>query len=275
MKIDLLLSPFDADWGRLRDVATLLDGSRFDTLWTFDHLSGEVVGRHWAYECFTTLGALATATEHIGLGALVANVATRNVGVLAAAAATVQDISVGRLRLGLGAGAGPTSRFAVEQHALGIDIPPLAARHDRLVETCEALKLLWTSSGAVDHAGDHAVLDGAAGWLRADPMPPFVVGVSSVTLARRAAPLVDGINVAGDDPRMVEILTAASEAVAAAGRDPQSLELSVFLPFDADLCDADHPERKRLARAGVRRLVLLTAPPLPARDIEAAARRLG
>ncbi|MFM9137421.1 MAG: LLM class flavin-dependent oxidoreductase, partial [Actinomycetota bacterium] len=87
-------------WPELRDAARAAESAGYDTLWIADHLAGSVMSAPTMPECFTLLGAIAEATSTIRLGVLVANVGTRHPGVLANAAATVQNISGGRFTLG-------------------------------------------------------------------------------------------------------------------------------------------------------------------------------
>ena len=122
MIYDIQLNHGHYTWPELRDAARLVEDSGFDTLWIADHLAGSVMAASSMPECFTLLGALVEATSTIRLGVLVANVGTRHPGVLANAAATVQNISGGRFTLGLGAGASPSSPFATEMRALDIPI---------------------------------------------------------------------------------------------------------------------------------------------------------
>ncbi|HSG86354.1 MAG TPA: LLM class flavin-dependent oxidoreductase, partial [Candidatus Limnocylindrales bacterium] len=93
-------------WPELRAMARLAEDVGFDSLWVGDHLlyrfaSGETRG---PWEAWTTLAGLAEATERIALGPLVASTSFHSPAMLAKQAATVDEISGGRLILGLGAG---------------------------------------------------------------------------------------------------------------------------------------------------------------------------
>ena len=94
-------------------------------LW--DHLrGGSGAGPEPVPECWTVLSALAEATSRVMLGPLVLNVANRHAGVLANMAATLQEVSGGRLLLGLGAGGSRATPYAAEQDR---DRPPGRNRH--------------------------------------------------------------------------------------------------------------------------------------------------
>src|SRR4051794_1392857 len=105
VRVDLLLDAFGARWTDLRDAASLAVESGFSGIWAYDHVDGHVYDAPHVLECWTVLSALAAVVPEVIVGPLVLNVANRHPGVLAAMAATLQDVSQGRLLLGLGAGA--------------------------------------------------------------------------------------------------------------------------------------------------------------------------
>lgn len=187
-------------WPELRDAARAAESAGFDTLWIADHLAGSVMAAPTMPECFTLLGALAEATSTIRLGVLVANVGTRHPGVLANAAATVQNISGGRFSLGLGAGASPKSPFASELRALDMAIPTsMVERHRRVEETLDVLEAMWSPNR-----------DQRFETFPAPCAPiPIVLGVNSVALAEIASRRADGVNVRASHDRRSEILAAA------------------------------------------------------------------
>jgi alkanesulfonate monooxygenase SsuD/methylene tetrahydromethanopterin reductase-like flavin-dependent oxidoreductase (luciferase family) len=199
MHLDIQYSSATNDWPVLRDAVRRAEHDGYDTAWVFDHFDGSTLnGDRPFLECFTLLGAMAAATSTIGIGPLVANVANRHPTVLAHAAAAVQRISGGRLRLGIGAGTAPGTRWATEHERRGIPLlPTMAERHAAVL----------ASIAAVRDASD----------------APIVVGVNSPALAELAGQHADGVNVRLDHPRAAELCAVAR---ATAGERP--FEVSVY-----------------------------------------------
>src|SRR5690349_5730414 len=100
MQTDLLLMPMGARYGDMRRAALAAEEAGFDGLWTWDHLR-PTGGEGPTPEAWTVLTALAEATSRVAIGPLVLNVISRHPGVLANMAATLQEISGGRLILGI------------------------------------------------------------------------------------------------------------------------------------------------------------------------------
>lgn len=260
MIIDIQFNQGSADWSRVAESVLASEEAGFATVWNLDHFSGAMFGSDSMLECFTVLGAWAQSTRSIKVGSLVANVVNRTPAMLAHAATTVQTISGGRLVLGVGAGSSPASPYGAEQRALGIEmLPRMTDRHQRLVDTLAEVTRLWTGSREGDLAGFPVPV----------PVPPIIVGLNSMSLARRAGALYDGVNVRFDHEQRRELLAAAREE---SGRE--DFDCSVWAWFDPALCDADHPFRRELAADGVTRLVLLVrGAPDPA-QIASTARHL-
>ena len=133
----LLFDPFEGSWSDVRAGALLAEQAGLDGVWLYDHLAGSVHGASRVLECWTTLTAIAAAVPRVSIGPLVLNVANRDPGTLAVMAATLQEVSGGRLLLGLGAGGGLDTPYAAEQVALGRAVPGAKVRR-RWVEDAVA-----------------------------------------------------------------------------------------------------------------------------------------
>src|ERR1700712_396802 len=130
----------------MRDAVLSAEAAGYGVAWVVDHIAGQVMGGDSMLECCTLVGALAATTTTIGIGTLVANVWNRPLGVLAAAAATAQQIADGRFWLGIGAGASPSSPYGAEHAALGIELSDdLATRHGRLADFLTVATQMWAT----------------------------------------------------------------------------------------------------------------------------------
>jgi len=215
VQIDLLFDPFGVTWQDVREGAIVAEGEGYDGVWLYDHLAGSVHGQARVLECWTTLTAIAATVPRIALGPMVLNVANRDPGTLAVMTATLQEVSQGRLLLGLGAGGGRETPYAAEQHALGRPVPSDAARRAALEGAVVTLRSVW--SGTVG---------GVGGFLRPDPPPPIVVGGFGPKMAGLAGRIADGVNLPGG-PRLAYLLEVARTARVASGRDPSTFVVTV------------------------------------------------
>jgi len=240
--VDLLLDPFGARWSELRDAARVAVDAGFRGIWTYDHLDGRVYDAAHVLECWTLLTALAAAVPSVVVGPMVLNVANRPPAVLAAMAATLQEVSGGRLLLGLGAGAHAGSAYAREQEAIGRPVFGAAERREQ-VEGCVAeLRRIWH----------------APGFLHPDPDPPVVIAASGPKMAEIAGRVGDGINARATHPRLPDLVTTARRA----SREPGRFLVTVFADFDEGWLSPDDPGRRQLDELGADRLILaMTAPP--------------
>lgn len=275
MKTDLLLVPMGARYRDLRAAAVAAEAAGFDGIWTWDHLrdpEGGAASR--VPEAWTVLSALAEVTRRIALGPLVLNVGSRHPGLLANMAATLQEVSGGRLLLGLGAGGSRRTPYVAEQEAIGLPVEPDATRAQRVAEAVQVLRRLWAGD-AGPFAGEHYRLARPTGFLRPDPPPPIVVGGFGPRMAGIAGRWADGFNTQARHPELAALLATARAARAAGGRPAHGLLVTVFARLERGWLAADAPARRRLAALGVERLILLVAPPFEAGEIRAAGRLLG
>ena len=255
MIFDLQLNPATESWGSLRDGVQLADEAGYNTIWVFDHFAGNLLRGTTMIECFTLLGTYAALTTRIGLGSLVVNVANRPPGVMISAAASVQTVSGGRLRLGVGAGAAPGTQWSAEHRLFGIDLPArMVARHARLEHALDLMDRMWAPDR--DAAFETFALP--------SPRPPVIVGVNSLRLAELAGRRCDGLNVRASKEQVGELFTAARRAREQSPLAGQPFECSVWTPFDEALRDPEHPRRREWEALGVDRLILTCLDPYDA-----------
>lgn len=125
-------------------------------------------------DAWTTLAGLARDTSHIRLGTLMTSATFRHPGVLAIQVAQVDQMSGGRVELGLGAG-----WFEAEHTAYGIPFPDTAERFDRYEEQLEIVTGLWATEegGTFDHEGTHYQLSESPALPKpTQAKPPVLIG---------------------------------------------------------------------------------------------------
>ncbi len=214
-------------WADIRDLARLAESMGFDGVWISDHVgfgdpAGDAPGA-WrgAWESWTVLAALAAATERVRLGTYVLNTPFRNPALLAKMAETLDEISGGRLILGLGAGWNE-----IEFSSYGF---PFADRFDRFEDALRIVTSMLrtgraTHEGRIEQARDARIEPRG-------PRPaglPVMVGAAGPRMLRLTAELADhwngGLTSVAETRKLLARLDAACEA---AGRDPASLTRSV------------------------------------------------
>ncbi len=258
VRVDLLLDPFGARWTDLRDAASAAVESGFSGIWTYDHVDGHVYDAAHVLECWTVLSALAAAVPGAMLGPLVLNVANRHPGVLAAMAATLQEVSGGRLLLGLGAGAARDTSYAREQETIGLPVLTATERRTQVSDCVARLRRLWRTPG----------------FVQPDPEPPVVIAAFGAKMAELAGRVGDGINTRATHLRLPELVAMACTAHGRAGGDPDRFLVTVFGEFDESWLPAQSPMRAQLASLGVDRLILALRAPFDRSRIAAAGRLL-
>lgn len=246
---DLLFDPFGAHWDQVQEAAIAAEAAGFDGVWTYDHLAGSVHRTSRVLECWTTLTAIAASVPRIMVGSMVLNVANRDPGTLAVMAATLQEVSDGRLLLGIGAGGGRDTPYAAEQEALGRQVGSDRVRRAAVEDTATTLREVWT--------GAHG---GASGFLRPDPSPPIIVGAFGPVMTELAGRVADGVNLSASHPYLDSLLDTARTAHRDAGRDPDHFLVTTSASLSPEWLRPDSRQRERLASLGVDRVVLFARP---------------
>ena len=220
----------------------------FDSVWVGDHLlyRDEVYGARGPWEAWTTLAGIAASTSRIAIGPLVACTSFHNPAMLAKLAATVDEISGGRLILGLGAGWNET-----EYRAYGFPF------HRRVARFAEAFTIIRSllREGRVDFDGEFYTARDCE--LLPRPRrggPPLMVGSTGERMLALTVPYVDSWNSwyswTGNRPEGLAPLRAQVDAAcAAAGRKPNEVERTVAvlvrLPGAGGRREADPQQRVR------------------------------
>ena len=159
--IDVVLNTVDTSTRELAAAAAAAEQAGFAGVWCYDHLSGAVLGGRRCVEVWTALSVTAAATSDVVIGPLVLNASVRHPAHIATAAASLQELSDGRLQLGLGAGAGPESPYSRELAMFGLPVLDAATRRARVRDVAGYLLALW--AGATSYRGEHHGFDGVDG----------------------------------------------------------------------------------------------------------------
>ncbi len=219
--IGVALGSIGVSFAWWRESARRLEAAGYASVWCWDHFVSRGRRADPVLEAWTTLSAVGAVTERVRVGTFVANVMNRHPAVLARMAATLQEVTGGRLVLGLGIGGHPE-----EHEAYGIPFPPPAERAARLAEAVGVLRALW-SGGPVDRPSPYYPLREAFAQPTPDPPPPIVIGAETPTGVRLAATIGDGWTAPAE--RFPRLESTFQAALAAAGRRPS--EVVVLVAF--------------------------------------------
>ncbi len=230
MKIGIQLPEVERQvaWPELKAMSQTIESAGFDSIWVGDHLlyrdSHGVDGARGPWEAWSLLAAIAAVTDRVELGPLVAATPFHAPAMLAKKAATVDEISGGRLVLGLGAGWN-----RVEFDAFGF---PYDQRVARFTEAFEIIRRLLEGE-RFDYHGRFHHLEGAE--LAPSPRrgsPRLMIGSNGPRMLAATLPHVHAWNswyedFDNDPGALPTLLDQIDRACAAAGRDPTTLSKTV------------------------------------------------
>jgi F420-dependent oxidoreductase-like protein len=223
----------------LAETARVAEQAGFSTFTVMDHyFQMEYAGSaaEPMLEAYTTLGYVAARTERMTLGVLVTGVPYRHPGLLAKVVTTLDVLSGGRARLGIGA-----SWYEREQRGLGVPVVPVAERFERLEETLKICLQMWSDDDGPFNGRHYQLAETLCSPAPLSrPHPPILVGGGgerkTLLLAARYA---DASNVFASSPEDVahklEVLRAHCDAE---GRDYDAITKTV-LAIRPALADVD------------------------------------
>jgi F420-dependent oxidoreductase-like protein len=223
-------------------------------------------------EVYTSLGYLAGQTERIKLVVLVNGVMYRYPGLLAKTATTLDVLSRGRAVFGVGA-----AWYEREHIGLGVPYPPTAERFERLEETLQICRQMWSSNdGRFDSKHYHLAETLCLPQPAQRPHPPILIGgTGERKTLRLVAQYADAWNGAfetvDEAAHKVDVLQRHCDAV---GRDPAEIRKTVMMLIDpvADL-DGFLTGAEQYARLGFDLIDVM--PPVDETDPVGFASRLG
>jgi probable F420-dependent oxidoreductase len=249
-----------------RTFVQMLEAEGVESVWTVEHVVvAEDYEPRYSYSPSGRMGGApdtvmpdplewlsfaAACTERLRLGTAVLVLTLHQPAVVAKRVATLDNLSGGRVLLGVGSG------WQIEEYrACGV---PYEGRGARLDEAIVAMRELW-QPGYRTHQGELFSFDRCES--KPDPVqpggPPIVIGGSSEAAARRAGRLGDGFYpyvISPDDlaARIETIRSTAREH----GRDPDAIEITAWPGSWKPGCSLDLDVMRRYAEIGVRRLVV-------------------
>ena len=250
MKLRVLMEPrHGATYDRVVAMAKATEEAGLDAFFRGDHYLGidSTDPEYRPTDSWTTLAGVALETNRIKLGTLMTAGTFRHPAVVANAVATVDQMSGGRVVLGIG-----TGWYEREHKAFGIPFPPVRERFDRFDEEMQIIKGLWTTpqGDPFSFEGRFWQLEEARNFpvLVQKPRPQIVIGGTGP----RRTPLMaarhaDEFN-SGGGPGTAERFANVRRVCEEIGRDPSTLRMSVTSQV---ICGSTRAEAEaRLERLG-------------------------
>ena len=224
IKFGLFLPQVGLPFTVIKERVQLAERLGFHSVWFVDHMWGRGLPDFEHLEAWTLMSAIAAVTERIGIGTLVLCNSYRSPSLLAKMAASLDNVSSGRLVLGLG-----TGWMEEEYLAYGYPFPPPRVRIEQLEEALCIIKLLLTEPRASFQGKYYAIEDAVNNPKPVQkPRPPILIGgAGEKRLLRVVAEHADiwncPNNVAPSLPHKLDVLKRHCDTI---GRDPQSIEVS-------------------------------------------------
>ncbi|MFV1361896.1 TIGR03560 family F420-dependent LLM class oxidoreductase [Mycolicibacterium elephantis] len=233
MKLSINVTRFDYPGGpealrrSLIALAEAVDAAGLDTLWVGDHLLqadpfADVTDP--MLEAYTTLGFLAAATHRLRLGTMVSAATYRAPALLIKAVTTLDALSGGRAWLGIGAGYQQR-----EAAAMGLDLPPVSERFDRLEDTLRLANHMWAGDLTAFH-GHYVHAEEPLSFPRpvSSPRPRILIGGTgpqrTLRLVAGYADAANFFDVPDGGIRLRTNLAVLAEHCATLDRDPDDIE---------------------------------------------------
>jgi probable F420-dependent oxidoreductase len=209
VRIAFSVQPQHADYAAIRRAVVAAEELGADVVTNWDHFfplfGGDIKGDGKHFECWTVLAAWAEATSRIQLGPLVTPIGFRNPDLLADMARTVDQISGGRLFLGLGAG------WSERDYAeYGYDFPPAGVRLGQLESALQRITTRWQRLNPAPSR----------------PIPILIGGSGEKRTLRYAARYADLWHAIGDPQTLAAKGAVLNKWCAVEGRDPATIEWS-------------------------------------------------
>ncbi|MGH7987777.1 MAG: TIGR03560 family F420-dependent LLM class oxidoreductase [Candidatus Binataceae bacterium] len=229
----------------LLERAQHLEQLGYHSIWLVDHFWNRGLPEADVLECTATMSALAARTEKLRIGSLVLCNSFRNPGLLAKTLSTIDNVSNGRVEIGLGAG-----WMDEEYRGYGYDFPTMGARLRQLEEGLKVMKLLFTEKKA-SFDGRYYHLADALNHPKPvqKPHPPITIGGSGEkVMLRIVAQYADRWNCPAGYRSFEHKLAVLKEHCQAVGRDLNTINISEQLLVCLGANEAEVEEKWKLSQ---------------------------
>jgi F420-dependent oxidoreductase-like protein len=271
MRISLSVTNFSWPGGpaelrsHLQRIVRAADEAGLDTVWVADHLiqaDPSSTPDAEMLESYTVLGFLAGQTERIRLGTMVTGVTYRPPALLIKAVTTLDVLSGGRAWLGIGAG-----YHEQEARAMGLELPPVSERFERLEETLRLAIQMWSGDEA-RFEGGHYRLE----WPVSNPPPlhrphpPILIGGmgerKTLRLVARYGDACNLFDIPDGGRTVTHKLVVLARHCEAAGRPYAEIEKTVSTRLEpGESADSFAARCAKLAALGIEHAVVITPGP--------------
>jgi F420-dependent oxidoreductase-like protein len=207
----------------LTELARVAEDTGYDTVWTADHFMPYPAAPGFVFESWLTLAAVARSTHRVRIGQLVTGNGYRNPALQAKMASTLDVVSAGRFRFGIGAG-----NYDEEYRSYGYQFPDAAQRIHELREAVQIILSMWTNTETT-FQGDfyrlrHALNDPKG--VQQPHVPLLIGGGGEKGTLRLVAEYGDACNVVASPSELARKYGLLKEHYAHVGRDYNSITLT-------------------------------------------------
>jgi len=242
------------NWSRWQTITSRIEQMGFAGIFCCDHFCSPGGETHDSLEVFTALTELASRSKRIHFGTLVAPFSFRDPVMLARQAMAIDDLSAGRMILGVGAG------WNQREHSMfGYPLGDIQARMDRFEEGLEVVSRLVRRSGPANYEGKFYTLTDAEMLPRPARPTPILVGGSG---PQRTLPLVarfaDIWNYNGPLQGFIERSALLDGMLRSAGRQARDVKRTIM---KAVICYQNQEQRETIAAATRLNFSMLTQTP--------------
>jgi F420-dependent oxidoreductase-like protein len=241
-----LFSPLAGlSWPQANERASRIEKLGYHSIWVTDHFWNRGVPEADVLECTSAMSALGAVTEKLRIGSLVLCNSFRNPGLLAKVLATIDNLSGGRLEIGLGAG-----WMEEEYRAYGYEFPSTGARLRQLEEGVQVLKLLMTEQRATFEGRYYQLANAYCNPKPVQkPHPPITIGGSGEKLMLRiVAQHADRWNCPAGYRNFEHKLEVLKQHCQKVGRDPGQINISEQLLVCIGANDAEVEQKWKISQ---------------------------